>query len=322
MSDDPGSRPAPETDDVEAVVDDFVDEPIETGEWTAEEVASDVAAADEPVPDEPVVPEPSSWLPLLDHRSSDPTICPFLRSVEEDGALGVPIEAPVAENRCAALREAVPQSLRQQELVCLTGGHVNCPRYLRGALVVSEQPRLARISGGASLTPATIGALAVLAASFVLSVSFMLARGGLSLPQVAAIPSVGPSGSAVAIASATPPSTQVPSAASPTATPPPSPTPAPTPTAIASPTPTPAPTPTASPTPAATPQSSSDRYELLDPCPDRPDCWMYTIRSGDNLVSIANYFGVPLAEVRSLNPWTRTEGLRAGQELILPPPTR
>jgi LysM repeat protein len=46
------------------------------------------------------------------------------------------------------------------------------------------------------------------------------------------------------------------------------------------------------------------------------------VRSGDNLVSIARYFGVPLETVYRLNPWTRTSGLRAGQELILPPPTR
>ena len=45
-----------------------------------------------------------------------------------------PSKRPTPANRCAALREAVPQSLRQQELVCLTTGHVNCPRYLRGAL--------------------------------------------------------------------------------------------------------------------------------------------------------------------------------------------
>jgi hypothetical protein len=60
----------------------------------------------------------------------------------------------------------------------------------------------------------------------------------------------------------------------------------------------------------------------LEPCPDRPDCYIYTVRSGGNLVSIANYFGVPLETVYELNRWVRTTGLRAGQELILPPPTR
>jgi spore germination protein YaaH len=67
---------------------------------------------------------------------------------------------------------------------------------------------------------------------------------------------------------------------------------------------------------------SSDRYALLTPCGDAPDCLIYTIRSGDNLVSIASYFGVPFDTVTELNPWTRTTQLVAGQELRLPPPTR
>ena len=67
---------------------------------------------------------------------------------------------------------------------------------------------------------------------------------------------------------------------------------------------------------------TSGRYELLKPCPDKPNCWIYTVRSGDNLYSIAKYFGVSLSTVKSLNPWTKTQRLRAGKKLILPPPTR
>ena len=75
-------------------------------------------------------------------------------------------------------------------------------------------------------------------------------------------------------------------------------------------------------TPAPTPAPSSDRYALLQPCPDKPDCWIYTVRKGDNLTGIAKYFGIPLQTVRDLNPWTETKGLEPGQKLILPPPTR
>jgi hypothetical protein len=76
------------------------------------------------------------------------------------------------------------------------------------------------------------------------------------------------------------------------------------------------------PSPSPTPRPRSGRYALLAPCPDQPRCWLYTIRSGDNLFSIAHYFGVPLDTVRRLNPWTRTKGTRVGQQLVLPPPTR
>ncbi len=46
------------------------------------------------------------------------------------------------------------------------------------------------------------------------------------------------------------------------------------------------------------------------------------IRSGDNLASIANYFGVSLQRVRNMNPWTKTTGLKSGQQLRIPTPTR
>jgi LysM repeat protein len=61
---------------------------------------------------------------------------------------------------------------------------------------------------------------------------------------------------------------------------------------------------------------------LLRPCPNVDKCWIYTVRRGDNLFSIANYFGVSLESIYDRNPWTRTESLRAGRELRLPPPTR
>jgi LysM domain-containing protein len=238
-------------------------------------------------------------------RSALVTTCPFFRRETADGTLGRPVEMPDFINRCAAYGESLPQSLRQQELVCLTTRHVDCPRYVRAAAPPRRARRAVRV------TRPIIAAIVVLLVSAVASFGFVLARGGLAMPQ-----SPGPTG-AVQGATGTPAAT----AAAVVATPTPEPTPEPTP----SPSPTPAPTPAATPapTPAPTPAASvSDRYALLERCPDKPDCWIYTIRPGDNLTGIARYFGVPLQTVRDLNPWTQTKGIQPGNKLILPPPTR
>jgi LysM repeat protein len=237
-------------------------------------------------------------------RSALVTTCPFFRRETADGTLGRPIEMPDLINRCAAYGAPVPQSLRQQELVCLTTRHVDCPRYVRAAAPPSRARQAPRVSR------AILAAIAILLVSAVGSFGFILARGGLAMPQAP-----GATGE-VAAATGTPAPTAV--AAVPTASPSPTPEPSPSPT----PTPAPTPIPTPAATPAPTPAPSSDRYALLQPCPDKPDCWIYTVRKGDNLTGIAKYFGIPLQTVRDLNPWTETKGLEPGQKLILPPPTR
>ncbi len=289
-------------------------------DWTAEDVLSDLAVPRTIDPDVArEIPDPATWLPALEGRSTKPGVCPFLRAVGSDGALGAPADWPDVANRCAAMHEAVPQSLRQQELVCLTAGHVNCPRYLRGALVAAEAPvRGIRIS--AALTPAISVALVILVLSFGASIGFIVTNGGLTLPTASIRPIGSPSSTAAAVApTASPPVAATPRASVTVSPPPASPTLPPS-----APSSTPLATPLATPKPVVTPKPkpSSSRYALLKPCPSKPDCWIYTIRSGDNLFSIANYFGVPLERVRALNPWTRTERLRAGRQLILPPPTR
>jgi len=244
-------------------------------------------------------------------RSPDPPICPFLRSLDERDGLDLPVGSPDPANRCAALRDAVPQSLRQQELVCLTSGHVHCPRYLRGSQAPDELPVPVPVAAVRVATPAIAGSLALFAAAFLLSVAYVFANGGLALTAAAPNPTASAGTTGVV----------------PTLSPTTAPTPAPTP--ITSPTVTPSltpePTPTASPTPLPTPKSTpvptSGRYALLKPCPDTPNCFLYVIRSGDNLVSIAKYFGVPLATIKSMNPWT-VNGLKVGRALRLPPPTR
>ena len=262
----------------------------------------------------------------VDERSAKDWVCPFLRAIDEDDRLGAPVEAPHPANRCVALRDPVPQSLRQQELVCLTSGHVNCPRYLRGSHGTTEP--LTRTAATRTVTPATSGAIALFLVAFVASIVFVVANDGMSM-QVAAVPTAPPSGDVLGAIETEAPTAQPTSgqAAAPTATPTtaPTPTPGPSPTPLPTASPTPEPTPTPTPEPTATPKPTkkptSSRYDLLTPCPDQPDCWVYRIRSGDNLFSIVNYFGVPLATVRAWNPWV-SDGLKVGRGLRIPPPTR
>jgi LysM domain-containing protein len=272
-----------------------------------------------------------SGSPGAPSRSPDPTLCPYLRAVDEQDRLLLPVLSPDPANRCAAIGDAVPQSLRQQELVCLTSGHVNCPRYQRASTPVPMTTAIAEAASSATrtvrvnaqrpvgVTPATAAALAVFLVAFAVSLGFMLANGGLALSGAATpAPSAGVLGE---VETAPPAATPAPTPAAtgtpaPTGTPalPPRPTPARTAAAA-----TPEPTPAA--TPAATTRPTSGRYALLRPCPDQPDCWIYRIRSGDNLFSIAHYFGVPLKTVQAWNPWT-ANGLKVGRDLRIPPPTR
>jgi LysM repeat protein len=262
--------------------------------------------------------------PLLidaEHRSPDPSTCPFLRAVDDDDRLGPPVEAVDPRNRCVATGGSDPQDAAQQRMACLTASHVSCPRYLSGVAGPTAAPSVAAGAGAVALapddraaaaalpapgrgartlTPAVIAATVFLVASASAAIAFVALRGGIDLPIAS------PRASDAALASPTAAATAEPTSV-------------PTPTAAASPSPSLAATPAPTPTPAST----SDRYALLEPCPSTPDCYVYEIRAGDNLRSIANYFGVPYDTVLAMNPQISDPAtIQPGDEINLPPPTR
>jgi hypothetical protein len=102
----------------------------------------------------------------------------------------------------------------------------------------------------------------------------------------------------------------------------PTPSPSPVATPAATPAATPPLTPEPTPRPTATPRPTSDRFAVITKCPGRKDCWIYTIRRGDNLFSIAHWFGVSIGRIHAMNPWTLTRGIHPGNELLIPTPTR
>jgi LysM repeat protein len=312
---------------------------------------------------------------LLDprQRSTDPAVCPFLRSVDPSGTFAAPIDAVDPANVCLASVSSETPPPAQQETRCLVAAHVSCVRYLTGSPAMpGARPRassglpadaafvgdVAHADGAAvgravesapgsidSAAPAAAGlasaalssdpsgglrdaspsaeparpapprrptlltgpiivAVLFLLGSTATAIGFAAARGGIQLPIA--------SPSAAAVASTAPSD-----GANPTSAPSAGQSAAPTASAAATPGATPAPS--AAPTPAAT----SDRYAVLEACPDTPDCYIYTIRQGDNLRSIANYFGVPYQTVLDLNPWiVDPSTVHRGEKLTLPPPTR
>jgi hypothetical protein len=182
------------------------------------------------------------------------------------------------------------------------------------AAALEASPVEGSVAAGPALAPepapsrgpsaAVLTATLFLVAAGVMSLSFMLARGGLSIRLATPAPST------IAVASPSPES----SVAAPTPTLTPEPTDAASPSASAK----PSPTPVSTPTPTGTPDP---RLAMLEPCPDEPDCYLYTVRTYDSLGRISRRFSIPVDTILEWNPWiTDPNVIHPGDVLRLPPP--
>jgi LysM repeat protein len=260
-------------------------------------------------------------------------ICPFLRA-EVDGVLHDPANAVADDHRCDAIGGARVISAQQQELMCLRSAHVDCPRYRRAV----ASPAGDGDHHVPAVPRAIAASLVVLALAAGISFGFVVARGGIDLPAsphasgIAAVPSQsaapGSSQTASPAPTAASEAPSVPPTEPPTNAPTEPPTAAPTPTPTQPPTeapteaPTVAPSPSALPSPSASGVPSASRLAVLKPCPGKSGCYLYTIRSGDNLFSIAHWFGVPLDTIYAWNPTLKKTGIHAGMVIKIPTPTR
>lgn len=73
---------------------------------------------------------------FLELAKRPPNICPFLGLASSQTEY---LDGFTREHRCYAFGEAAELSAEQQERVCLTRGYGNCPRYLRGVLVIPTE---------------------------------------------------------------------------------------------------------------------------------------------------------------------------------------
>ncbi len=166
------------------------------------------------------------------------------------------------------------------------------------------------------LRPATAAAWLIFLAAVLVVIAVLTARGGLTLPAIAT-PSPGVAGASPSLAG---------SSATASATPGASPTlsasPSASPSASSSPVPTASPTPPPSPSPSVSTPFSPDQLALLKPCPGKPACYQYRIKSGDNLHNIATFFGLTYPALLAANPQiTNPSVIHVGQLIIVPFPT-
>jgi hypothetical protein len=235
-------------------------------------------------------------------------VCPFLGLESERTEY---VEGISDEHRCFAFGDPAPISAEQQTRVCQERGYGNCPRYLRGVLVIPTEELEALRRPRAPMPEAPPPSPA--------ASSDAPASAGPASPPPAARRSAGGAGAfflfgddgtAIGSPSPTPLATPVV-----TPSPEPSPSPSPSPTLTASPSPTPAGTGPATPTPEPTP-TAGDTFAFYEVSVGPEGYTLYQLSAGGNVVatrgaSFANFSFAAVEPVEAANGdvyWVTQDG--------------
>jgi LysM repeat protein len=211
-------------------------------------------------------------------------------------------------HRCAALEPPAPIATAKQRSLCLAADHVTCPTFLAARSAVEavtgrrDEPRfpVPRVipvvleRGSPALSPA------ILTRQRGLAQAALLALMGIALVAIL-VARVQPPGTPAGAGASPSPAVSPTTASSASPKPSPSPAPSPSPTAAVSPSPIPSAAASAGPSAAASAQRRT-----------------YTVRSGDNLSSIAARFDTTVAALARLNDIDDPSVIRVGQVIILP----
>jgi hypothetical protein len=241
-------------------------------------------------------------------------VCPFL-GLEGDRTGYV--EGVSDDHRCFAFGDPAPISAEQQTRVCQERGYGNCPRYLRGVLVIpTEELEALRRPRAPIETPPPPPPTAeperrrrgggILVALLLL----LLVGGGAGAFLLFGNPD------GIANASPTPPGTVAPPSASAVPTDPPAPTDTPAPTATPEPTPPP---PSGAPTPEPTPEIG-DTFAFYEVSVAPDEYTLYRLNNADEVVDtrVSSFDGFSFARVEAIEGadgetyWVTQDGDLAG----------
>jgi hypothetical protein len=231
------------------------------------------------------------------------TVCPFLGLANDRTGY---VDGATDEHRCYAFGDPAPLSDEQQTRVCLQRGYGNCPRYLRGVLVIpTEELEALRRPHAPRARPAHTPAQKP-----------RRRRRGVLVPVLLLLVLLGGGGAATwAVLNGIVPGVAFIPSPTPAATPGPTPPPTATPTAAVEPTETPEPTPTL-----------GDVFQFYEVGVRRGDYRLYEIDdagrvTGTRSATFSRDSHAPVEEVVAANGqrhWRNVEGVYQGLSYVYP----